>query len=125
MKNLVINSLLATTLAATLAASVPAMAQYVGPDSSPKSIKELDTSLLGHDQLVTLKGHITRRVADELYEFSDGSGTVYLDIDKKFWRWPANTPIDQKTTIEVHGKFVNKAFHFNKIKVIDLRIASK
>ncbi len=121
MKSLIIISL----LSAAIVTSEPAKAQYVGPDASPKSIKELSASLLGKDQWVTVKGHIIRRVADELYEFSDGSGTVYLDIDNKFWRWPGYMPIDQNTMVEVHGKFVNKAFHFDKIKLIDLRIVSK
>lgn len=121
MKSVVITSL----FSAILAVSVPALAQYVGPDNSPGTIKQIQSSLFGKDHLVTLKGNITRRVSDELYEFSDGTGTIYLDIDNKFWHWPSNLPIDQKTPVEVYGKLVNKAFHFDKIKVIELRIASK
>lgn len=121
MKSLVIASLLTTFIAG----AVPAMAQYVGPDGSPKTIKEIQSTLLRKDHLVTLKGHITRRVAHDLYEFSDGTGTLYLDVDAKVWSWPADLKVDEKTLVEVHGKYIDKTLEHDKIKVIELRVAQK
>jgi len=46
---------------------------------------------------------------------------VLVEIDHKHWHWPANTPIRDKTTMEIYGKYISKVFGFTKIEVIDLR----
>lgn len=113
------------SLAATW--SFPVMAQYVGPQGRPSSVKDI-RSLPGDDYLVVLSGHITRRVVGDLYEFSDGTGTIYLDMDHDkdhgWVRWPAG-PVDQHTLVEVYGKYIHKTMGYSKIKVIDMRILGK
>lgn len=118
MKKLLGTTLLATLIGLTCAA---AQAEYVGPNGAPSSIKQLQEATWDH-QFVTLKGHITRRVAEDLYEFADGSGTILLDIDKKNWLWPADAKIDDKTTVEVYGKYVRKMIGYTKIDVVNLRV---
>lgn len=117
MKRFIGIALITTLIGLTSAAS---QAEYIGPNGSPSNIKQLQDAPWDH-QFVTLKGHITRRVADDLYEFSDGSGTILLDIDKKHWIWPADTKIDDKTTVEVYGKYVRKMIGYTKIDVVSMR----
>lgn len=115
---------LITTSAIALLISIAgtAQAEYIGPSGAGAStVKTLQQSGFDH-QFLTLKGHITRRVAhDDLYEFNDGSGTMLVEIDHKHWYWPANTPISDKTTVEIYGKYVRKPFGMSRLVVLDLR----
>lgn len=97
------------------------MAQYVGPHAASSTVQQLG-GLIGKDRFVTLKGNITRHVGKDLYEFSDGTGSVYLDIDRKHWRWPADTSIDHTTPVEIRGKYISQAFGPDKVKVSDVRL---
>ncbi|PWC19963.1 hypothetical protein DDT52_11465 [Brenneria roseae subsp. roseae] len=102
--------------------SSAAWAQYIGPNGSPTSVKTLLEYGRDHD-FVVLKGNIIRRAAyyDDLYEFSDGTGTILIKIDHK--RWPINLRIDDKSTIEIAGKYDREFVRFNKIKVMNIRVA--
>ncbi len=97
-----------------------AWAQYVGPDGAPTSVKMLLDHGRDHE-FVVLRGNIIKRAAyfDDLYEFSDGSGTILIKIDHK--RWPLGLQIDDKSTVEIAGKFDREIVSFNKIKVVDIR----
>ncbi|ELO61369.1 YgiW, partial [Salmonella enterica subsp. enterica serovar Enteritidis str. 648904 3-6] len=44
------------------------------------------------DAWVVLEGNIIRQVGHELYEFRDSSGTVYVDIDNKYWMGQTASP---------------------------------
>jgi len=98
-----------------------ASAQYVGPNGAPASVKQLLDSGYDHD-FVVLRGHITGRVAyDDLYQFNDGTANVLLKIDRK--NWPFNLRIDDKTRVEIAGKFDREFMGFSKVKVTSIRIA--
>lgn len=109
-------------LVAILCSAMPAIAEYVGPAGAGTTVKEIG-GFFGDDHLVILKGTITRRVAGDLYEFNDGTGSIYLDMDHhKYWpRWPADR-IDETTRVEVYGKYIHKHLGFSKVKVIELRV---
>ncbi len=125
------NTRLVTTLASLSLLgllALPASAQYVGPAAAATDVKTLQGSLF--DRYVTLTGHITRQLDHDLYEFSDGTGSMLLDVDhdhdhKKhhgFWPWPMGAAIDQSTTVEIQGKYVGKALGYSKVKVIAIRV---
>jgi len=94
---------LAGLLAATtlLALATPAAAQYTGPRAiDAASVAELLRS--GRDdQPVVLRGRLLKKVSSDKYEFSDGTGTIRVEIDAK--RFPAG-PIDDKTLVEIEGE---------------------
>lgn len=75
---------LALAAASTLALSVasPALAQFQGPGAaqSPARVAEILRNPID-DQKVTLTGVIVRKVGDERYIFSDGSGEIQVEID--------------------------------------------
>lgn len=115
--------LTALLISATLGTCVPALADYVGPNGTPGTIRQLLDSGWDH-QFVTLKGNITRRVAhDDLYEFSDGTGTIYAEIKRKRFVWPVSTPVSDKTRVEIYGKYIRQVWGPTKIEVIDMRVA--
>lgn len=98
-----------------------AWAQYVGPEGTPTSVKALLEQGRDHE-FVVLKGNILKRAAyfDDLYEFNDGTGTILIKIDAK--RWPVGLRIDEKSVVEIAGKFDREMMRFNKIKVADIRL---
>ncbi|MFA9439368.1 NirD/YgiW/YdeI family stress tolerance protein [Uliginosibacterium sp. sgz301328] len=72
---------------------------------------------------VMLTGHITRRTAyKDLYNLSDSTATVFIKINRK--NWPRNLTVDDKTKVEIVGKFDREFVGFDKIKVIDIRPAN-
>ncbi|NSL53938.1 NirD/YgiW/YdeI family stress tolerance protein [Uliginosibacterium aquaticum] len=104
----------ALTLACTAAS-----AQYLGPNGAPATVKQLLDQAYDHDHVV-LQGHITSRVAyDDLYQFTDGSATVLVKIDHK--HWPLGLKIDDKTRVEIAGKYDREILGYSKIKVLSIR----
>lgn len=58
------------------------------------------------DALVHLKGHITKQVKHEKYEFKDNTGSVVIEIDDDDWHGLEVTPNDTVTiTGEVEKDF--------------------
>lgn len=93
---------LALTAALLTGLSVPAWAEYVGPsERSPAASVAAILKNPVDDQRVTLQGHILREIGDELYVFSDGTGEINVDIDRK--RFPSQ-PVGEKTRVEIQGK---------------------
>jgi uncharacterized protein (TIGR00156 family) len=104
-----------TLLALALAVSaLPALAQYTGPGPQPITVKQLQAS--GHDdQFVVLRGHLTRQISGERYQFSDGTGTLLVKIDTD--RWPAGSTVNDKNTVELAGQYDKEIFGTPKLKV--------
>lgn len=97
------------------------MAQYTGPNGTATTVKQLLSSGKDHDA-VTLKGNIIKRIADEhLYEFNDGTGTMYISINQK--RWPSGLKIDEKTKVEISGKYIKQIVGPTKVEVVDIHKA--
>ena len=96
----------AFSLALSLGAGGAALAQFVGP-STVKLTSVAEVLKSGtDDQHVVLRGNLLKKVGSEKYEFSDGTGTIRVEIDKKIF---PREPIDDKAKVEIHGE-VEKDF---------------
>ena len=87
---------------ATSLLAMPVAAQYVGPNSTPqqKQVAEILKNPID-DEDVTIQGHLLRKLRDEKYVFSDGSGEIVAEIDDDDF---PGQPIDEKTKVELVGE---------------------
>ncbi len=92
----------AASAALLLAAASPAFAQYEGPGvaPTPTSVAEILRRPVD-DQRVTLVGTITRKIGDERYVFTDGTGDIAVEIDDDDLPSQAFGPQDR---VEIHGE---------------------
>ncbi|EFC1482020.1 YgiW/YdeI family stress tolerance OB fold protein [Escherichia coli] len=70
------------------------------------------------DAWVVLEGNIIRQVGHELYEFRDSSGTIYVDIDNKYWMGQIVSPGDK---VHIEGE-VDKDWNSVEIDVKNIRV---
>lgn len=93
---------LALTSTVVLASMGAAHAQYMGPGATPvaKSVAEVLKNPV-NDEHVTLTGQLVRKISDDDYMFSDGTGEIKVDIDQKYF--PAQ-PVDDKTRVQLRGE---------------------
>jgi uncharacterized protein (TIGR00156 family) len=103
---------------AAVCVSFEAKAQYSGPSGTAVTVKQLVDSGRDHDS-VTLSGNIIKRVEGDLYQFSDGTGTVYIKIDRK--RWPNDLKIDEKSKVVISGKYIKQIVGPTKVEVVSIR----
>lgn len=100
---------LGTALVGSLALLHPLVgqAQYTGPSThhTPATVAEILKKPVD-DQDVVLRGHLLRKVGNDKYIFSDGTGEIRVEIDAK--DFPPEQ-IDDKTQVEIHGE-VEKDF---------------
>lgn len=66
---------------------------FTGPSPAVSSVAQAKT--LRDDAWVVLEGNIIRQVGHELYEFRDNSGTVYIEVDHKYWMGQSVSPADK------------------------------
>jgi uncharacterized protein (TIGR00156 family) len=79
-----------------------AHAQYAGPTVAPSTVRALLAD--GKDDMaVNLQGKIVRHLGGDKYRFADSTGEITVEIDAR--QWPANTPIDDKAQVRLHGEF--------------------
>lgn len=101
--------LLGGMLAGSLALLQPAsgQAQYTGPSThhAPATVAEILKNPVD-DQDVVLRGHLLRKVGNEKYIFSDGTGEIRVEIEAE--DFPPEQ-IDDKAQVEIHGE-VEKDF---------------
>lgn len=99
--------------------TIHAAAQYVGPQGQAESVRTL-LAQGQDDDSVRLTGFIVRRLLDDddLYEFSDASGTIRIEIKER--NWPAGLRVDAKTRVTIVGKYEREWFGPNQIKVLEL-----
>ena len=84
-----------------LAFSCTAAAQFVGA-SIVKSSTVAEVLKNGtDDQFVELRGNLQSKVGTDKYEFSDGTGTMRVEIDNTIW---PSDPIDVKTKVLIQGE---------------------
>ena len=91
--------------------AVPVFGQY-----AVKTVEARVQSILAapaDGQHVLLRGEIVNKIDDEEYLFTDGTGTIQLDIDDKI-RW--GQVLAHGARVEVEGK-VNKHFFGNGIDI--------
>ncbi|MEH3481064.1 MULTISPECIES: YgiW/YdeI family stress tolerance OB fold protein [Enterobacter] len=89
---------------------------FSGPTPGLTSVAQAKT--FRDDSWVVLEGNITRQVGHELYEFRDASGTVYVDIDDKYWLGQTASP---NSKIHIEGE-VDKDWNSVEIDVKNLRV---
>lgn len=70
------------------------------------------------DAWVVLEGHITKQVGHELYEFRDNSGSVYVEIDDKYWMGQTASPEDK---VRIEGE-VDRDWDGMNIDVKSIRV---
>lgn len=93
MKKVFMIALLAGSSFATFAqsggyvSSVPPMEQggFKGPGLVSEVMPVSQAKKMKNDMKVVLEGSIVRQIGNELYEFRDDSGTIYVDIDDNYW----------------------------------------
>lgn len=82
-----VKKVLSAVALASVFAAAPAMAQtggFTGPGATQVgTVAQLKT--LPDDAHLILKGNIVRNVQGDKYEFKDATGTVELEIDRKYW----------------------------------------
>lgn len=66
---------------------------FTGPAPALSSV--IQAKGMRDDAWVVLEGNIIRQVGHELYEFRDNSGTVYVEIDDKYWMGQSVSPADK------------------------------
>lgn len=72
---------------------------FVGPNVSATTVEQ--ALKMSDDTPVVLKGKITQGLGDEKYQFTDGTGTIVVEIDDDEWRGITATPED---TVELRGE---------------------
>ena len=77
-----VKKVLSAVALASVVAATPAMAQ-TGGATQEGTVAQLKT--LPDDAHMILKGNIVRNVQGDKYEFKDATGTVELEIDRKYW----------------------------------------
>ena len=100
--------------------AVPALAQCRGLTGGPDTLRDLHWTL-DDEVLVNFSGNIVRHIDDGLYEFSDGTGTVYLDMGgADIHGLPGGDGHGGPAPVNVYGRYVHKLFGHSRIEVIEL-----
>ena len=73
----------ATAISFSAAAYVANQGGYTGPATNVISVEQIQG--LNDDTYVILQGNITQALGDEMYVFSDGTGTINVEIDDDDW----------------------------------------
>lgn len=89
---------------------------FTGPTPGLSTVAQAKT--LRDDAWVVLEGHIVQQIGHELYEFRDNSGSVYVDIDYKYWHGQSVSPGDK---VHIEGE-LDKDWNSVEIDVKNLRI---
>ncbi|MFV9258069.1 YgiW/YdeI family stress tolerance OB fold protein [Citrobacter freundii] len=89
---------------------------FTGPSPAVSSVAQAKTRW--DDAWVVLEGNIIRQVGHELYEFRDNSGTVYVEIDHKYWMGQSVSPTDK---VRIEGE-VDRDWDGMNIDVKNIRV---
>ncbi|NGR09204.1 NirD/YgiW/YdeI family stress tolerance protein [bacterium SGD-2] len=89
-------------LAVATSLSLSVHAQYSGPAGEPP-VTQVQSILQApqDDQDVVLRGHLLRKLDDEKYVFSDGTGEIIAEIDDD--EFP-DVPVNEATPVELRGE---------------------
>lgn len=89
---------------------------FIGPNSGEMTVaKALDMS---DDSWVILRGNIVKQLDHKHYEFTDGTGTINLEISEKRWNGVNVTPKDK---VEIRGK-IDKDWNSREVEVKQIQI---
>ncbi len=64
--------------------------------------------------MVTLVGTLTQQIGKDSYIFSDGTGEIKVEINKRLWNGLSITPKDK---VRIYGKVDNETFDFDRIEI--------
>lgn len=111
----------AMIFSSVIALAIPAavQAQYVGPSTqkTPTTVADVLKNPVD-DQNVVLRGHLVKKVGNEKYLFSDGTGEIRVEIEAE--DFPVQK-IDDKTLIVIRGEVESD---FLKSPEIDVEMIS-
>ncbi|MCG3885601.1 NirD/YgiW/YdeI family stress tolerance protein [Photobacterium leiognathi] len=94
---------------------------FNGPTYGLKTVKEvLDAGMFSDDTSVTLSGHISYSLGGENYTFTDGTGSITIEIEHDKWFGAQVTP---ETKITIQGE-IDKEFNHTSIDVDYVRVVS-
>lgn len=100
----------------------PQQQGFSGPTHGINTVKGVvDAGMFSDDTPVTLTGYLTSSLGGEHYTFTDGSGTMTVEIDHDKWFGLQVTP---QTKITIQGE-IDKEFNHIKIDVDHVRLAQK
>ena len=99
-----------------------AHAQYTGPSEhkAPKTVSEILKSGVD-DQDVTLTGTLLRKVSNDKYIFSDGTGEIRVEIDAEDF---PNAPVSDKSKVTLRGEIEKDFMRSVEIDVDAISLAS-
>jgi uncharacterized protein (TIGR00156 family) len=66
---------------------------------------------------VILQGKIERFLGDEKYLFSDDSGNIVIEIDKRVW---GSLSVNENDVVEINGE-IDREFRGNEVEVKTIR----
>lgn len=116
---IVLKLLPAVGLAASLF-FVPVSAQYVGPDSRPGQTTVAEILKNPKDDAdVTVQGNLIRKLRDEKYMFSDGTGEIVVEIDDDDF---PRQPVDETTKVQLVGEVDTSRRRPPEIEVDTVRV---
>jgi uncharacterized protein (TIGR00156 family) len=101
---------------------IEAAADYRGPGARPGdfTVRTLLESAKD-DQSVVLQGSIVRKLKEQRYVFSDGTGEVEIEIDNEKKMFAGHT-VDDKTRVEISGEVEKDFLRSMHIDVKSLRL---
>ncbi|WP_318468370.1 NirD/YgiW/YdeI family stress tolerance protein [Photobacterium leiognathi] len=95
---------------------------FHGPTHGLNTVKAvLDAGMFSDDTPVILTGNISHSLGGENYTFTDGTGSITIEIDHDKWLGAQVTP---ETKIMIHGE-IDKEFNHTSIDVNYIRVMSK
>jgi uncharacterized protein (TIGR00156 family) len=88
---------------------------YKGPGATTATVAEARN--LRDETPVILQGKIERSLGDEKYLFSDGTGSIVIEIDDRVW---GVLSVDENEVVEINGEIDSK-FRRNEVEVRTIR----
>ncbi|MEI9599458.1 YgiW/YdeI family stress tolerance OB fold protein [Moellerella wisconsensis] len=89
---------------------------FSGPNVSETSVA--NALKLTDDSWVILRGNIVKQLDNKHYEFTDGTGTITVEIDHKKWRGQTIMPTDK---VEIRGE-IDKDWSSREVSVKEINL---
>lgn len=119
MKKFTLAALMASTAISFSAAAYAAnQGGYTGPATNIITVEQIQG--LNDDTFVILQGNITQALGDEMYVFSDGTGSVNIEIDDDDWNGLNVGPDD---LVVIKGE-IDKNGNVTEIEVDEVMMAN-
>ena len=88
---------------------------YRGPSAGVVSVAEALS--LRDDTPVILRGYILRYLGNERYVFSDSTGSITVEIERRVW---GNLSIDENDLVEISGE-IDRGRNRIEVEVVSIR----